>query len=336
MNLSFSEKYIPIVLCAGFGTRLKPLTEYIPKVVCPLIDKPFAFYNIEKFFKAGFKTVHCNIHYLPDVVKAELISACEFFGYSSNRIRFWHEDDILETGGGITRIFKELCAENPDYLNKDLIVISGDIVADFPLEKMIERWENKVGNELALMCTRNLLQMRKDATFVSEDLTQVLGFGEKFFQLEKNKKLVAKLFTNHQIISGNIVNKCIVEKKSSIDLFYRFIISMDKKIINFNYENYLYWFNIGTAKEYFEAIHYFHEKNISLKDRNNYAFNYSDSLKHKIDSFLKKNVHYLNEINENKIIITLRNVKHINKKYISINEMCGGTCFDEDIIYFCI
>ena len=137
MTLSLQEKYTPIVLCAGFGTRLKPLTDFIPKVVCPLIDKPFAFYNIEKFFKAGFHTVHCNTHYLPEIVKTELIAACKFFGYDPYRIRFWHEEDILETGGGVARIFKELCKENTENKNKDLIVVSGDIVADFPLHKII-------------------------------------------------------------------------------------------------------------------------------------------------------------------------------------------------------
>lgn len=45
-----NKKFIPIVLCAGFGTRLKPLTNFISKAACPIINKPVSFTNIEQFF----------------------------------------------------------------------------------------------------------------------------------------------------------------------------------------------------------------------------------------------------------------------------------------------
>lgn len=258
MPQEISQKFIPIVLCAGFGTRLKPLTNYIPKVVCPLINKPFAFYNIEKLFQAGFETVHCNTHYLPDIVRKELTLACEYFGYDPKRIRFWHEDNILETGGGIARIFQELTKEDPTNKNKDLLVVSGDIVADFPLETMMQRWKKKKKEEKALLCTKELKEFRKDATFVTLDEGRVEGFGENFFKQNTDKeKMKAKLFSNHQIIDSEVVFQSPIEKKSSIDLFYRPLLAQGFSLINLNYSENLYWFNIGTPAEYREAARYF-------------------------------------------------------------------------------
>src|SRR6185312_3415468 len=150
---------------------------------------------IEKFFQAGFDTVHCNIHYLSDIVQHELKNACEYVGYNPNRIKFWHEKDILETGGGIARIYHELCLENSSHLKKDLIVVSGDIVADFPLENMLFCWQNKKENEHALLCTNKLKQIRKDATYVDENSHYVLGFGEKFGQEHAHSPMIAKNFT---------------------------------------------------------------------------------------------------------------------------------------------
>ncbi|MES2614712.1 MAG: sugar phosphate nucleotidyltransferase [Bdellovibrionota bacterium] len=329
MSSILQENYIPLVLCAGFGTRLKPLTNYMPKVVCPLIDKPFAFYNIEKFFKAGFKTVHCNVHYLPEIVKLELISACEFFGYDSSRIRFWHEENILETGGGVTRIFKELCQENSVNEKKDLIIVSGDIVADFPLQEMLARWETKDSNELALMCTKNMKQFRKDATYVSEDLTEVLGFGEIFANENSAKKSAAKVFTNHQIVSGSVVGKCEIEKKSSIDSFYRTIINSGKKIINFNYSESLYWFNIGSAQEYLECIQFFIQE--KKQEQVNYAFFMPDNLKHIIKIYLNNKRKIQAQIGSGKVIIAFKQSKDLGE-YISLNEVFEITDA-EDIIY---
>lgn len=322
--LDLEEKYIPIVLCAGFGTRLKPLTNYIPKVVCPLIDKPFAFYNIEKFFKFGFSTVHCNTHYLPDIVKNEIMSACNFFGYNPNRVRFWNEDNILETGGGIARIYKELCQENPSNRKKDLLVVSGDIVADFPLEDMVSTWEQRQESEQALMCTKNLKTPQKDATYICNNQNHILGFGENFFLQSKLENITAKNFTNHQIISGSIVVNSNLEKKSSIDLFYRPILNTGKKIINLNYDESLYWFNIGHPIDYLEAIEFFshNEKNCI-----NYAFDMPEKL-----GILIKDRPLKNYTSENKIILSFRNNEHKLKNLLSLNELCSWN-EGEDKIY---
>ena len=221
------KKYIPIVLCAGFGTRLKPLTNYLPKVTCPIIDKPVAFLSIEIFLKAGFKEVHCNTHYLSEQVKEELIQAAIYHGYDSNCIKFWHENDLLDTGGGIARIYKEIARS--DKLKRDAIVVSGDIAADFPLEEMILKWEQNESECLALMTTKKLNYTRKDATWLNKTGNYIVGFGENYI---KKEECISSVFTTHQIISHKILDTTPLEKSSSINLIYRKILENKNKIIN--------------------------------------------------------------------------------------------------------
>lgn len=307
MNIN---NYIPIVLCAGYGTRLKPLTDFIPKVACPIIDKPVAFMNIEIFLKAGFPRVHCNIHYLSEQVKSEITKAAEFYGYDPTRIVFWHEPEILETGGGISRIYKE------NKEKKDAIIVSGDIAANFPLAEMLERWERKTQDELALMCTKDINYQRKDTTWVTHDNNFIRGFGEHFAEKEN---CLPKVFTTHQIISHTILEDSKIEKTSSVNLFFRKILSQNKKIINFNYSHNNYWFDIGTPDEYLKCIKFFKniKNNADLYD-NNILINKSFS---DIPPELKlKLIPVSQKIENEKIIIKFKNSEENNLYLINDNS----------------
>ena len=58
-----------LVLAAGYGTRLKPLTNIWPKCLMPIGKKPLLEYWLYKIKKAGFKNVYINTHYKKNIVK---------------------------------------------------------------------------------------------------------------------------------------------------------------------------------------------------------------------------------------------------------------------------
>ncbi|WGL61451.1 sugar phosphate nucleotidyltransferase [Pigmentibacter sp. JX0631] len=321
-----NEKYIPIVLCAGFGTRLKPLTNYLPKVTCPIIDKPVAFLSIEIFLKAGFKEIHCNTHYLSEQVKEELIKAAEYHGYNSNCIKFWHENDLLDTGGGITRIYKEV-TEN-SKLKRDAIVVSGDIAADFPLKEMIFQWEQKKTESLALMATKKLNYTRKDATWLDKTGNYIVGFGENY--INKNE-CISSVFTTHQIISHKILEITSIEKSSSINLIYRKILEKKLKIMNFNYPENNYWFDIGTPIDYLNCINFFSKIHRNFEYLNdNLVINFFHST---IPEDLKNNLIPLKETNiKNKVILKFKSATS-NNLFTFKNSSSN---LDDNYFYFII
>jgi dTDP-glucose pyrophosphorylase len=246
-----NSNYIPIVLLAGFGTRLRPLTHFIPKVICPIHDKPLAFYVIEFLFNQGFDEVHVNTHYKAWLVKEELEKARLRFGYQRKKITYWFEKDILETGGGIQRIYNELLKDDPSTEHKDLIITSGDILGDFPFQEMKEAWEHKERGGKAMMATKILDIARKDVTWVSKEGI-IVGFGK---DRDPEENFEPRLFTNYQILSKEVLQyQKEVRKISSIDLFYRAILKREKKILNFDYSSTYRWFNIGEVETYLQAL----------------------------------------------------------------------------------
>jgi mannose-1-phosphate guanylyltransferase len=83
-----------VLLAAGFGTRLRPLTESLPKCLVPVQGKPLMAYWFDLLFSAGLERVLVNTHYLPDAVTS-------FVAQSpwAAKVDLVHEDLILGTGG---------------------------------------------------------------------------------------------------------------------------------------------------------------------------------------------------------------------------------------------
>jgi MurNAc alpha-1-phosphate uridylyltransferase len=80
-----------MILAAGLGTRMRPLTDSQPKPMLPVADKPLLDWALDRLDEVGCEEVLVNLHYLGDQIKAHLKS----------RVRYISEDPILETGGGV-------------------------------------------------------------------------------------------------------------------------------------------------------------------------------------------------------------------------------------------
>jgi mannose-1-phosphate guanylyltransferase len=124
------------VLGAGLGTRLRPLTEDLPKPLIPIFQKPLITFALDHLINVGVERFVINTH-----KQAELFE--NFFcdnEYEGHSVTLVHEPDLLETGGGIKN------AER--YFGSDpFLTYSGDILTDMNLQPLIEehfRRENDV------------------------------------------------------------------------------------------------------------------------------------------------------------------------------------------------
>jgi mannose-1-phosphate guanylyltransferase len=244
-----------IVLCAGLGTRLRPLTTVVPKPAIPIGDLPAALRNAEQMFDMGFSLVHCNTHYLAPELERELRAACLSRSWPLEKVRFWHETQLLETGGGIARIVQCVTTELGHDKPWDTFVVSGDIVADIPLSRMLSSWRSRAPDVACLMVTLPLDKPRKDVTWVDLTAQEVVGFGadlpEETAQINGYS---ARVFSNHQIISGELLAAAPVIKQSSIDLFYRSALQRGKRIRHCDFGLNNSWFDVGTPENYIACL----------------------------------------------------------------------------------
>jgi len=83
-----------ILLAAGFGTRLRPVTDHVPKALVPVDGRPLLDYWLHSLFSSGFEEILINTHYLPDQV-TELVANSAF----RDRVVVVHEETLLGTAG---------------------------------------------------------------------------------------------------------------------------------------------------------------------------------------------------------------------------------------------
>ncbi len=115
------------ILAAGFGSRLKPITNGIPKPLIPVLNVPSICYPLALLREAGIQSVICNVHYHADRIR-------HFFSESSESgldVHISEEPEILGTGGGL-----KLCEQLLD--DEPFLLINSDIIADFNLQSFID------------------------------------------------------------------------------------------------------------------------------------------------------------------------------------------------------
>lgn len=114
-----------MILAAGKGERMRPLTLTTPKPLLSAGGKPLIVHHLEHLERAGFREVVINHAWLGDQIEYTLGSG-ERFGLS---LEYSREGEPLETAGGIVRALPLLTASGSDWF----LVINGDIWTDFPL-----------------------------------------------------------------------------------------------------------------------------------------------------------------------------------------------------------
>ncbi len=157
------------VLGAGLGTRLRPLTNLVPKPLLPIFGKPLITFALDHLRQAGIERFWVNSHHLP----AKFAAHFPENEYHGTPLELVHEADLLETGGAIKNIEHRIGDE-------PFIVYSGDILTDLAIDRLVEEHCSKDNDvTLALRITgfsTSVHWCRETGRVV--DLLGALGSGE--------------------------------------------------------------------------------------------------------------------------------------------------------------
>ena len=149
-----------MVLAAGLGTRLRPLTYEIPKPMVPVLDRPVMAHILGLLRRQGFDQVIANLHYFPDAVR----------GYFGDRVEYRFEQELLGTAGGVRNV--------ADFFGDDpVVVVSGDALTDVDLNALVERHRQAGG--IATLTVKHVEDTREYGVVIHDSEGRIQGFQEK-------------------------------------------------------------------------------------------------------------------------------------------------------------
>lgn len=116
-----------MILGAGLGTRLRPLSDLRPKPALPVRGIPVVAYQLALLERHGVREVAINTHHLPERLQAAAERHCP----AGVRLHFFHEPELLDTGGGIRNVAGFLAADDV------ALILAGDMLLDTDLTALV-------------------------------------------------------------------------------------------------------------------------------------------------------------------------------------------------------
>ena len=222
-----------MILAAGKGTRLFPLTGAIPKPMAPVAGKPIIQHIFEVLVEAGVDEVHVNVHYL-----AHIILGC--YGERSRvdgmTVITTREDELMGTAGGVKRL--------ANRFDETFIVVMGDALTDVDVREVVAF--HKEHDALATLVLRRVEDTSECGVAQLDAEKNILGFQEK----PQPKEAISNLAnTGIYILEPEVLE--YIPKDAFFDfaedVFPRLLESGEKVV---GYEGDFYWSDIGTLESY--------------------------------------------------------------------------------------
>jgi mannose-1-phosphate guanylyltransferase len=217
------------VLGAGLGTRLRPLTDELPKPLVPIFQKPLITFALDHLIDIGIAEFFINTHRLPETFAAAFPDG----HYGRMRVSLVHEPVLLETGGGIKNIEVELGSQ-------PFITYSGDVLTDVPLQPLIDEHFRR-GNDITLALRKTGFGSEmalRDSRVV--DISNRYGIPGEFD------------FANIAVWNPSVLARIPAKQKISFIPIVRDWIGQAGKIGGVVVDR-GEWFNLGSRAEYFDV-----------------------------------------------------------------------------------
>lgn len=154
-----------MIMAAGVGSRLMPLTAELPKPMVPMANKPLMENSIRLLAEHKCKDIIANLHYQADMISGYFRDG-DRFGVNMNYSR---EKELMGTAGGVKKC--------DWFLNETFVVLSGDALTDIDLSKFYQ--QHKASGALASIALKKVVEVEQFGIVICSESGKITSFQEK-------------------------------------------------------------------------------------------------------------------------------------------------------------
>ncbi len=223
-----------MVLAAGLGLRMRPLTLLRAKPVLPVLNRPLVHWTMRRLAHAGVREVVVNLHHLPESV----VSALGDGRGLGLRIRYSHEAAILGTGGG-PRAVRAFFGAQP------CLVVNGDVLFDLDLRALLAR--HRASGARATLALRRNPDTRVYSPVVSDRRGRVLAIAGRPLAAQG----VVSLFTGVQALDPALFDQLAEGVSDSVRDLYIPLLAAGESLAGVRLSG--RWYDLGRPSLYRDA-----------------------------------------------------------------------------------
>jgi NDP-sugar pyrophosphorylase family protein len=227
-----------MILAAGLGSRLRPLTNTIPKPLLPIAGTPLIVWNLLLLKRHGFHDVIINLHHLGPMIEQALGNGSKY----GLRIYYSHEPVILGTGGALKQ------AES-NFSGEPVLVLNGDTLFELDLEALCAYHQRR--RAAATLVVRSDVDAARWGVVdvdAEERLVRITGRGRT-----DAGETRPRMFAGVHILHPRLLRDVPKGKASSIIDAY--VAAIQRGDLVAGYELTGYWSDVGTPERYAQAEH---------------------------------------------------------------------------------
>lgn len=250
-----------MILAAGLGTRLRPLTDDRPKALVEVAGRTLLEITLARLRDFGIREVIVNVHHFADMV-VDYLKKNDNFGM---RIEVSREDVLLDTGGGLKKAAWFLLedANRPHDSSggeEPFLLHNVDVISTIDLRRMVQ--SHKEHQALATLA----VQDRETSRYLLfDDQLQLCGrrvtSGEKDEIARPSRQVTALAFSGIHVISPRLLTMMTEEGVFSIITSYLRLAGSGEQILAFRADEY-YWLDLGKPENVTKAAQDFEQKRL--------------------------------------------------------------------------
>ncbi|HNP28603.1 MAG: NDP-sugar synthase [Nitrospira sp.] len=228
-----------MILAAGLGTRLRPLTDTIPKPLLPVRGTPILVWNLLLLRAYGIYDVIINLHYLGTMIEEAIGDGSRW----AMQVRYSYEPTLLGTGGGLK-------AAEWFFDQQPVLVINGDTLIELDVKALIEFHQAHGG--VATLVLRDDPQAAQWGAVESDRQNRIFRInGRGIRQADLTGLLVERMFAGVHILHPSLLHDAPPDTPFSIIDSYTNELARGSKLFGFLHAT--YWSDIGTLARYAQA-----------------------------------------------------------------------------------